>query len=117
MKKLKHPNPKTCEKCPRRYDPDGCEKWIDEKYGFKEVHEITKEERIVTGCFFQVLPKLMVHIVKACNETTAAADSARNNMAAVATLIPIAVQQGNMKPILITNAGEILQLEDKKGQG
>ena len=113
----KQPNPKTCEKCPRRFDPNGCEKWIDEKFGFKEVHDITKEERIVTGCFYQVIPKLMIHIVKACNETTAAADSARNNIAGLAAVIPIAVSQGGMNPVLITNAGELLRLDNKTKEG
>ena len=105
-------NPNTCAKCPNRYNPNGCPSWIDEKFGFKEQHEITKEERVVTGCFYQVIPKLMIHLVKACNETTASSDKARNTVAALATLVPIAVSQGNMRPVLI-NAQGLLQLEDQ----
>lgn len=109
MKKLKHPNPKTCAKCPRRYDPEGCEKWIDIEDGFKEVNPITQEEKIVTGCFYKVMPKILVHVVKSSNEAAAAANGARNKVAALGQLIPIVVDQGGIKPRLI-NAEEVLQL-------
>jgi hypothetical protein len=75
------PHPETCERCPHRYSKAGCPCWITEKNGFLETNIQTGEERIVTGCFYEVMPKLMMHVVQAANRPAAAVESTRNEIA------------------------------------
>jgi hypothetical protein len=77
---LRKPNPKTCEKCLHRYRKEGCPHWIEPENGFIETNIRTGEERVVQGCFFQVIPKLMAHVVSAANRPAAAMESFRNEM-------------------------------------
>lgn len=74
------PNPKTCEKCPYRYEAKGCPCWIEPEAGFMEKNIQTGEERLVTGCFYQVIPKLMAHMVAAVGQPRAALESWREEM-------------------------------------
>lgn len=78
---MKKRNPKTCEKCPHAYSKIGCPCWIEPESGFMETNTQTGEERIVQGCFFQVLPRLMAHVVRASNRPAAALETWRNEMA------------------------------------
>jgi hypothetical protein len=80
-------NPETCEKCPHRYDAAGCPCWIGPQAGFMETNVVTKEERFVTGCFYQVIPKLMVEVIKASNRPAAAVEGIRNEMVRGMTMI------------------------------
>lgn len=73
-------NPDTCEKCPHRTDPNGCPCWIGPQAGFLETNVATGEERFIVGCFYQVIPKLMVEVIKASNRPAAAVESIRNEM-------------------------------------
>lgn len=82
---LKHrakPHPETCEKCPNRYSSQGCPCWIGERAGFMKTNVQTGEEAFVTGCFYQVIPWLMVEVIKASNRPAAAAESTRNEIVA-----------------------------------
>lgn len=69
-----------CEKC-RWKGGAGCPFWIDRQAGFMETNVATGEERFVEGCFFQVMPRLMVHVVQASNRPAAAIESTRNEIA------------------------------------
>lgn len=77
---MRRPHPETCERCPHRYRKAGCPCWITEKHGFLETHIQTGEQRIVTGCFYEVMPKLMMHVVQAANRPAAAVESTRNEI-------------------------------------
>ena len=77
---MRKPHPETCERCPNRYEKRGCPCWITEKHGFMETNIETKEERLVTGCFYEVMPKLMIHVIAAANRPAAAFESLRNEM-------------------------------------
>jgi hypothetical protein len=71
---LKKRNPETCDRCPNMYSTVGCPCWIRPQDGFVETNEFSHEERTVTGCFYAVMPKLMVHVVKAANRPGASMD-------------------------------------------
>ena len=68
-----------CKHCPH---PDGCPAWIGPEHGFMETNVQTGDDRLVTGCFYQVIPKLMIHVVKAANRPAAAMQSFRNDVVA-----------------------------------
>lgn len=48
-----------------------CPCWIDAVDGMTETNVATGQERIVTGCFYQVIPRLMVHVVRESNRPAA----------------------------------------------
>ena len=77
----KHPTTNTCEKCPNRYKPEGCPCWIDKTAGFMKTNIQTGEEDFITGCFYQVVPFLMIEVVKASNRPAAVMESVRNEIA------------------------------------
>lgn len=81
MAARKKPHPETCERCPHRYSSTGCPCWIGPQAGFVETNVVTGEERFITGCFFQVIPRLMVEVIKASNRPAAAVESTRNEIA------------------------------------
>lgn len=92
----KTPHPQTCERCPHRYRAEGCPCWVTHEHGFMETNEVTGDTRPVTGCFYQVMPKLLSHVVTAGNRTAAAVCSTRNEIAsgftqlcAAAPLLPL----------------------------
>lgn len=74
------PHPETCERCPNRYSKRGCPCWIGPEAGIFETNIETKEERLVTGCFYQVVVRLMSHVVRASNRPAAAVESFRNEL-------------------------------------
>jgi hypothetical protein len=45
-----------------------------------ETNAATGEERAVRGCFYQVMPRLMVEVIKASNRPAAAIESTRNEI-------------------------------------
>lgn len=63
----KKPHPETCERCPHRYSERGCPAWVRPELGFTETNDLTGEVRVLTGCFYEVILKVMVHIVRAAN--------------------------------------------------
>lgn len=72
---------KNCEKCVQYPGPKNlCPAWIRPENGFIETNVATGEERIVQGCFYQVIPKLMSHVVAASNRPAAAFESMRNEI-------------------------------------
>jgi hypothetical protein len=98
-------NPQTCERCPHRTAAAGCPCWIGEQAGFLETNVVTGEQRFITGCFYQVIPKLMVELIKASNRPAAAIESTRNEMSRCLTMIaqnvmPLRPLVGSVAPAL-----------------
>lgn len=75
----KKANPNTCEFCPNKY-AKGCPHWIKADSGFMETNAATGEIRPVTGCFFQVIPRLMAHVVAEARRPAAVLQGLRNDM-------------------------------------
>lgn len=73
------PHPQTCERCPHRFSPNGCPSWIGADVGLIEEND-AGEVRVVTGCYFQVMPRLMIHVIRAANRPAAAMNSLRNEI-------------------------------------
>lgn len=107
-------NPQTCERCPHRHSKNGCPAWVDADHGFIEGNIATGEQRVVTGCFYQVVPKLMVHLVQASNRPAAVLQEMRNETAQAMGQIATAVQ--NMLPRLEKQAALQLEHQDN-GEG
>lgn len=104
-------NPQTCEKCPHRHDPNGCPCWIDKTAGFMKMNIVTGEEDFITGCFYQVIPFLMIEVVKASNRPAAAVESTRNEM--VVGLSKIAEVLDNKLSVNLLENNKLLQIENK----
>lgn len=77
-----------------------CPAWISEQAGFMETNISTGEERFIVGCFFQVIPKLMVEVIKASNRPAAAVESMRNEttlgLARIAGVMGDAIKQARI---------------------
>lgn len=77
----------NCEKCVQypgeKYT---CPAWIRPENGFMETNPQTGDERLVQGCFYQVIPKLMVHVVQASNRPAASMDALRGEINSMLTL-------------------------------
>jgi len=89
-------NPETCEKCPHRHDDKGCPCWIDQTAGFMRTNIQTGQEDFITGCFYHVIPFLMIEVVKASNRPAAAIESTRNEIANGFTKVAEALNQPNL---------------------
>lgn len=87
MAQRKTPHPQTCERCPHRFSEVGCPCWVGPEAGLLETNIATGEERMVTGCFYAVLPRLLIHVIRASNRPAAAMESLRNGVSRVAGLI------------------------------
>lgn len=94
----KKPHPQTCERCPHRYSKTGCPCWITPEHGFLEENVQTGETRIVQGCFYSVIPKLMSHVVAAANRPAAAMESFRNETIRGFGMVAQAVGQMQLMP-------------------
>ncbi len=68
-----------CEHCPNK-DKDGCPAWISPETGIVEANSSTGEVRVMEGCFYQIIPKLMAHVIQASNRPAAAVESIRNQL-------------------------------------
>lgn len=65
----------------------------------------TGEERFITGCFYQVIPRLMVEVIKASNRPAAAIESTRNEIAEGLHRVAQAVTlHGRGVPLMLENA-------------
>lgn len=65
--------------CPRNADPENgawCPAWTE----ISETNTVTREERLTKDCLFQLMPRLMVEVIKASNRPAAAVESARNEI-------------------------------------
>lgn len=66
-----------CKHCPQRNDEQGCPCWCE----LVETNTVTGEERINKKCLFQLLPSILIELIKASNRPAAAIESTRNEMA------------------------------------
>jgi hypothetical protein len=67
--------------------------------GLIETNLQTGEERLLTGCFYEIIPKLMVHVIRASNRPAAAMESFRNE---VVTGLGNIVHAFQGKPVVVT---------------
>lgn len=102
-------NPQTCERCPHRNSKKGCPAWVGAENTVVETNLQTGDVRAVTGCFYQVMPKLMVHVIQASNRPASVLQEMRNDMAQGLGQIAHAVSE--MMPRLQAEA--VAQLEHK----
>jgi len=94
------------------YSTIGCPCWIRPQHGFIETNEISHEERVVTGCFYEVMPKLMVHVIKASNRPGAAMDKLTTKVTAVFKMI-LANQLGPNGLTQLEKLGEVRKVLGK----
>lgn len=74
----------------------------------------TNQTRLVEGCFYQVMPKMLVHVVQAANRPAAILQDTRNDI--IQGMGQIAQAVGQMMPRLQEEAQ--LKLEHKdNGEG
>ena len=75
-------NPNTCDKCPQRFDPAGCQWWIEPSWGIVETNG--EETRLLSGCCgIPHLFRLQAYVIGASNRPAAAVESARNEIARI----------------------------------
>jgi len=74
MKKYTHAFSCIKGKC---YEDNSCPCWVE----IIETNTKTGEERVVKNCIFQLLPNLMIEVIKASNRPAAAIESTRNEIA------------------------------------
>lgn len=65
-----------CKNCPESSNRDGCPCWIELIWK----HDTTGETTVERGCYFQLMPKLILESVKAANISSAHACQVRNTL-------------------------------------
>lgn len=100
---LDEPNPQTCPECPYRFYARGCPNWIGVEFGFIESNVLTGEERVVTGCFPKLMPKLMRYVVISANRPAAAMESLRNYMIKGFRLLAGKEMRDNFEKLILTD--------------
>ena len=92
----------TCSKCPKHndYENGGCPMWW-------EIIQTNDEgkTRVERGCGYQMMPQLLIEVIKSADHTTAAAYSMRNQVIGAVD-----------KFLINTNNNEIL-IEDNSVKG
>lgn len=71
---------RKCKACMFKGEDRPCPCWVDAVEGMTEQNAVTGEQRLITGCFYQVIPQLMVHCVKATHRPQAAMEACRNEV-------------------------------------
>lgn len=71
----------TCKNCPHRVDGENrnCPCWLSEKNGLLEINPETNEERFITGCFYEIVPKILIELINATNNNTSNIKSLHEN--------------------------------------
>jgi len=64
---MKYKNAWKCQKCPESNDEKGCPGWTE----LIEMNVETGQERVTKECLFQMMPRLMVEVIKASNRPCA----------------------------------------------
>lgn len=77
---------KKCASCWRKGIPLGCPCWVEPLDGFME-QDSAGTQRLVTGCMYQVLPRMIVHTVKAAHHAAASGDKSANESAKVVEVV------------------------------
>lgn len=75
-----------CKKCPQSNSEDGCPNWIE----VHQVNNISKEERMLAGCGYQMVPYILneinVQIPRAAHEVSAMREDISTKVATAAAL-------------------------------
>lgn len=103
----------ACLRCPHANPERDCPSWVGPETGtvIMETNIATGEERPIRGCYYQVMPKLMVEVIKASNRPAAAIESTRNEIA-----VGLARLAGGIPPIRI-EPGTVIEGELVEGDG
>lgn len=72
------PHPKTCKRCPNRYNKQGCPFWLDDPVTEENIQN--GEVRVVTGCMVPHIPRWIRAGIISGNRSAAAIESTRNAM-------------------------------------
>ena len=73
---MKYKNAWKCQRCPESNNEQGCPAWIE----LIETHMETGQERINRNCLFQMMPHLMVELIKASNRPAAEMSAMRGEV-------------------------------------
>lgn len=65
-----------CRHCPQNNTENGCPCWCEVVWTNLQ----TGEEKIIKNCLFQMLPEMLVEVIKASNRPSAAIESTRNEI-------------------------------------
>lgn len=81
-----------CKKCPQSNDENGCPNWIE----VRQINNISKEERMLAGCGYQMVPYMLneinVQIPRAAHEVSALREEVSTKVATAAALYMKATQ-------------------------
>ncbi len=78
-----------CKKCPQSNKEDGCPAWNE----MIMTNATTGDQRVESGCFFQVMPALVVDSIKASTVATNTHAGIKNEMANGFAVLAQAVPQ------------------------
>lgn len=72
-------HPETCPRCPNRYSKVGCPCWVSKSAGLLKMSP-AGETAFIEGCYYEIMPWMMVEVIKASNRPAAAVESTRNEI-------------------------------------
>ena len=73
---MKYKNAWKCNKCPESNGEKGCPCWTE----LIETNTQTGQERMTKNCLFQLMPRLLVEVVKASNRPAAEMSAMRGEV-------------------------------------
>jgi len=103
---MKYKNAWKCQKCPQSNDEKGCPCWTE----LMETNVQTGQERITKKCLFQLMPNLLVQVIKAGNRPAAEISAMRgevlNNMQQLTQVVARQLPNSLSDPLLENNKKE-----------
>lgn len=73
---MAYKNAFKCQRCPKSSNDDGCPAWAE----FIQQHIETGEQAVKKDCVFQLLPWLMVEVIRAANQPAEEISAMRGEM-------------------------------------
>ncbi len=73
---MKYKQAWKCHKCPESNEEKGCPAWTE----LIEMNIETGQERVTKECLFQMMPRLMVEVIKASNRPAAELSAMRREV-------------------------------------
>ena len=73
---MKYKNAWKCHKCPESNTEKGCPCWTE----LIEVNAETGQERVNKNCLFQLMPNLLIEVIKASNRPAAEMSAMRGDV-------------------------------------
>lgn len=96
--KVKFKNAFKCNKCPMSNDENGCPMWWEMVMTNED-----NQTKVEKGCGYQMMPQLLVEVIKTADHTTAAAYDMRNKVVeSVANVLnknPLTIKENEVKQI------------------